>query len=164
MVIENIIDEYNESIVNDGTKFMYFAYGSNLLGDRIRIQNPSAVRCSNGVLKVSEWNYYVFIMSFSIRCDLLFLVMQNKNNCFSSFIIHLFIWAVLLSLKGFRLDFFQSAHRSKSYWNGSAATITEDSETEVWGTIWEIDICHLRELDRLVEHFFFSFFFFFFNF
>lgn len=34
--------------------FLYFAYGSNLLGKRIHIQNPTAVRRGIGRLKVSR--------------------------------------------------------------------------------------------------------------
>lgn len=34
--------------------FLYFAYGSNLLGKRIHIQNPTAVRYGIGRLKVRE--------------------------------------------------------------------------------------------------------------
>lgn len=36
-----------------GGKFLYFAYGSNLLQKRIHINNPSAVRAGIGKLKVS---------------------------------------------------------------------------------------------------------------
>lgn len=32
--------------------FLYFAYGSNLLGKRIHIQNPTAVRYGTGRVKV----------------------------------------------------------------------------------------------------------------
>lgn len=32
-------------------KFLYFAYGSNLLTDRIRINNPSALKITTGILK-----------------------------------------------------------------------------------------------------------------
>jgi hypothetical protein len=37
---------------NDMNKFMYFAYGSNLLAERIHIQNPTAVRIGAGKLNV----------------------------------------------------------------------------------------------------------------
>jgi len=33
-------------------KFMYFAYGSNMLADRIHIKNPTAVRIGTGKLDV----------------------------------------------------------------------------------------------------------------
>lgn len=39
-------------IAKNNSTFMYFAYGSNLLSNRIHIQNPSAVRKTIGVLKV----------------------------------------------------------------------------------------------------------------
>jgi len=38
--------------VNNMNKFMYFAYGSNMLAQRIHIQNPTAVRIGTGKLNV----------------------------------------------------------------------------------------------------------------
>lgn len=84
-----------ETIANESTKFLYFAYGSNLLQDRIRIQNPSAVRKTTGVLKVSKKKKKrncVFYFIFSSLClclcfiDYDLLINRNKildNHCHS---------------------------------------------------------------------------------
>lgn len=37
---------------NSMNKFTYFAYGSNLLAERIHIQNPTAIRIGMGKLNV----------------------------------------------------------------------------------------------------------------
>lgn len=37
-----------------GGKFLYFAYGSNLLKQRIHINNPTAIRIGTGKLKVDH--------------------------------------------------------------------------------------------------------------
>lgn len=40
------------------TNFLYFAYGSNMLAQRIHINNPSAVRIGIGKLNVNDTIYY----------------------------------------------------------------------------------------------------------
>lgn len=35
-------------------RFMYFAFGSNLLKERLQLANPSAIFCTTGRLKVSN--------------------------------------------------------------------------------------------------------------
>ncbi|KAK9712665.1 hypothetical protein QE152_g24776 [Popillia japonica] len=75
--------------------FSYFAYGSNLLAKRLRLNNPSAVR--NGIGKLED--YEIDFASFSPR------------------------------------------------WRGAIATITPKEGRVVWGSIWELDIEHLKTLD-----------------
>lgn len=41
----------NMSCPDDG-RFMYFAFGSNLLKERLQLANPSAIFCTTGRLKV----------------------------------------------------------------------------------------------------------------
>lgn len=54
--------------------------------------------------------------------------------------------------KGYHLDFYKPAQResTESTWNGSSATIIDDDDenAQVWGTIWEIDLTHMADLDR----------------
>lgn len=40
--------------MEDSNKFAYFGYGSNMLADRIHLQNPTAQRIGVGELKVSR--------------------------------------------------------------------------------------------------------------
>lgn len=47
---------------NNMNKFMYFAYGSNMLAQRIHIQNPTAVRIGTGKLNVC-YTYTVLKMN-----------------------------------------------------------------------------------------------------
>ena len=35
--------------------FYYFAYGSNLLTERLRLKNPSAMKIATARLDVSQW-------------------------------------------------------------------------------------------------------------
>lgn len=54
-------------------------------------------------------------------------------------------------LKGYRLDFADSAADKKYYsptWNGSPATIIENNGSCVYGAVWKINNSDLQELDR----------------
>lgn len=54
--------------------------------------------------------------------------------------------------QGYRLDFYQPPNEP-TIWNGSSATIVEDEDHVVWGTVWEIDLTHMASLDWFVSFF-----------
>ncbi|XP_068149492.1 gamma-glutamylcyclotransferase [Drosophila tropicalis] len=80
-----------------GNKFYYFGFGSNMLKQRIHIQNPTAVR----------------------------------------------IGAALL--KDYRLDF---AGPQNIRWHGAIATIVPTPKDSLWGTLWDIDLSNLADIDN----------------
>ncbi|XP_015371972.1 PREDICTED: gamma-glutamylcyclotransferase-like isoform X2 [Diuraphis noxia] len=47
-------------MVNNMNTFMYFAYGSNMLAQRIHIQNPTAVRIGTGKLNAFRLDFNTF--------------------------------------------------------------------------------------------------------
>ncbi|CAB3240960.1 unnamed protein product [Arctia plantaginis] len=66
--------------------------------------------------------------------------------------------AVLISaakLPNYRLDFINLGD-TKETWNGAAATIVEDDETEVWGSLWRIDIDQMNNLDQQEYPYYFA--------
>ncbi|CAB3372206.1 Hypothetical predicted protein [Cloeon dipterum] len=85
-----------EEVVAAKGKFLYFAYGSNLLDKRIHINNPSAVRKTHA------------------------------------------------KLEGYRLDFAGFSRR----WGGAVATIEPQTNTHMWGAVWELGNEHIESLDR----------------
>ncbi|XP_065341802.1 gamma-glutamylcyclotransferase-like isoform X2 [Cloeon dipterum] len=85
-----------EEVVAARGKFLYFAYGSNLLDKRIHINNPSAVRKTHA------------------------------------------------KLEGYRLDFAGFSRR----WGGAVATIEPQTNTHMWGAVWELGNEHIESLDR----------------
>ncbi|XP_030372636.1 gamma-glutamylcyclotransferase-like isoform X2 [Scaptodrosophila lebanonensis] len=78
------------------SKFYYFGFGSNMLAQRIHIQNPTAKRIGAG------------------------------------------------KLDDYRLDFFTESKN----WLGAPATIVPTPGSHVYGAIWEIDMCNLKDLDN----------------
>ncbi|EDW78924.1 uncharacterized protein Dwil_GK11527 [Drosophila willistoni] len=80
-----------------GNKFYYFGFGSNMLKQRIHIQNPTAKR----------------------------------------------IGAALL--QDYRLDF---AGPQNIRWNGAVATIVPTPKDSLWGTLWDIDLGNLADIDN----------------
>ncbi|XP_037934505.1 gamma-glutamylcyclotransferase-like isoform X2 [Teleopsis dalmanni] len=46
-------------------------------------------------------------------------------------------------LENYRLDFFSKSRN----WNGAPATIVPCCEENVYGSIWEIDMCNMKDLD-----------------
>nr|NP_001262014.1 uncharacterized protein Dmel_CG32196, isoform C [Drosophila melanogaster]AGB94707.1 uncharacterized protein Dmel_CG32196, isoform C [Drosophila melanogaster] len=48
-----------------------------------------------------------------------------------------------MNLKNFRLDF----HTGSKNWLGAPATIVPTQGSHVYGAIWEIDMCNLKDLD-----------------
>ncbi|KAH8252012.1 hypothetical protein KR038_002276 [Drosophila bunnanda] len=79
-----------------GSKFLYFGFGSNMLAQRIHIQNPTAVRIGPA------------------------------------------------RLPDYRLDFGFESNR----WDGAVATIVPTQGDEAWGTLWEIDLSNLPNIDN----------------
>lgn len=104
--------------------FLYFAYGSNLLAQRIHINNPSAMRAGIAKLKVS------------------------KQHCTYNNSTILYLYSTLInfsfSMKDYRLDFVRYSRN----WKGAAATIVQSSGDHVWGALWEINNDHMESLDR----------------
>uniref|UniRef100_A0A1B0AXV9 gamma-glutamylcyclotransferase n=1 Tax=Glossina palpalis gambiensis TaxID=67801 RepID=A0A1B0AXV9_9MUSC len=47
-------------------------------------------------------------------------------------------------LQDYRLDFYNNSEK----WNGAPATIVPSKGDHVFGAIWEIDSCHLQDLDN----------------
>lgn len=101
------------------TKFLYFAYGSNLLSQRIHINNKSAIRIGTGKLNVR----YIFCRTVNFKY-------LNEKYFF---------------LKGFRLDF---NGPSSNFWMGCPATVVADDGQYVWGAIWQFNISDLVHLDE----------------
>ncbi|KAH8286844.1 hypothetical protein KR018_002019 [Drosophila ironensis] len=79
-----------------GNKFFYFGFGSNMLQERIHIQNPTAVRIGPA------------------------------------------------RLNDYRLDFAFESNR----WDGAVATIVHTPGDHLWGTLWEIDLSNLPDIDN----------------
>lgn len=66
---------------------MYFAYGSNLWTDRIRLQNPSAIRKNIATLKVQKFprltlNLVIFIFRFVDRVIALISIIRPTSQPF----------------------------------------------------------------------------------
>ncbi|XP_034657747.1 gamma-glutamylcyclotransferase [Drosophila subobscura] len=79
-----------------GSKFFYFGFGSNMLAQRIHIQNPTAQRMGAALLP------------------------------------------------DYRLDFAREGPR----WRGAVATIVPTPGEHTWGTLWEIDVSNLDDIDN----------------
>lgn len=47
-------------------------------------------------------------------------------------------------LQDYRLDF----HTASNNWQGAPATIVPSTGDVVYGAIWEIDSCHIKDLDE----------------
>ncbi|KAF3833876.1 hypothetical protein F7725_025080 [Dissostichus mawsoni] len=47
------------SVIETG-RFMYFAFGSNLLKERLQLANPTAIFCSTGRLKAYKLNFGLY--------------------------------------------------------------------------------------------------------
>ncbi|XP_017059093.1 gamma-glutamylcyclotransferase-like [Drosophila ficusphila] len=95
----NSIGDFNASLNLPevrGNKFLYFGFGSNMLADRIHIQNPTAVKIGPALLP------------------------------------------------DYRLDFAFESGR----WGGAVATIVPTLGDHVWGTLWEIDLSNLPDIDN----------------
>ncbi|ALC45021.1 CG4306, partial [Drosophila busckii] len=80
-----------------GNKFHYFGFGSNMLGQRIHVQNPTAVRVGAALVE------------------------------------------------DYRLDF---NDLGGVRWKGAVATIVPTKGAHVWGTLWEIGVENLADIDN----------------
>ncbi|XP_030567926.1 gamma-glutamylcyclotransferase-like [Drosophila novamexicana] len=79
------------------SRFYYFAFGSNMLAQRIHIQNPTAEIVGP------------------------------------------------VTLENYRLDF---ATLPFDRWDGAVATIVPTEGSILWGTLWEIDVINLADIDN----------------
>ena len=98
--------------------FLYFAFGSNLLTERIHIKNPSdEFKC------VAKLDRYKLAFNHFSEVSIIW------TNPFP----HVFFFRKLKLL-------FQR-------WKGSAATIMEDENSHLYGIVWELHNDHLKTLD-----------------
>lgn len=106
-------------MMETGSTYFYFSYGSNMLKERIQINDPNARKYAAARLDVS------------IKC---------KKN--------LFLSTVLLNLslyyQGYRLDFNYKSLR----WKGAVATIVESDGSHLWGVVWIKDNITIASLDE----------------
>ena len=124
----------------DGDHFYYFAFGSNLLRERVSINSPSALFVTTAKL---EGLFYKVHLSLDVR----FLVPE----CFRP------QHYPLSPYLGYRLGFGNHSKVMESRWGGSPANIfpvSSDSPCPVpgappyvWGTVWRIHSDHLPALD-----------------
>lgn len=111
--------------------FLYFAYGSNLLKERLQLKNPSAIVHCVARLKVKStmqlWQYAVSLIMFNS------ILYTN------------------LTLQDYKLVFGNHKGLASDRWHGGVATIEHSLGDEVWGVVWKMNISDLESLD---EYFF----------
>lgn len=100
--------------------FMYFAYGSNLWTDRIRLQNPSAIRKSIATLKVQKFprltlNLKNFIFRFVHRVIELISIIRPTSQPFGM-VRHQQLSKTMITMCGER--FGKSTWRTWHHWTG----------------------------------------------
>lgn len=114
--------------------FLYFAYGSNLLKERLQLKNPSAVVHCVARLKVMStmqlWQYAVSLIMFNS------ILYTN------------------LTFQDYKLVFGNHKGLASDRWHGGVATIEHSPGDEVWGVVWKMNISDLESLD---EYFLFLF-------
>ncbi|GAB5568657.1 gamma-glutamylcyclotransferase [Prionailurus iriomotensis] len=103
----------------EGESFLYFAYGSNLLTERIHLRNPSAVFCC------------VARLQGFLRRE------GTQSLCFNC-----------MEFKDFKLDFGNSQGKTSETWHGGIATIFQSPGDEVWGVVWKMNKSNLSSLDE----------------
>lgn len=106
--------------------FLYFAYGSNLLKERLQLKNPSAmVHCvarlmvQSNIRRVSEPSHKPYTLTA------FFSLFQDYRLVFGNY-------------KGLASD----------RWHGGVATIEHSPGDEVWGVVWRMSMSDLESLDR----------------
>ena len=109
--------------------FLYFAFGSNLLTERIHINNPSArFKC---VAKLDDYkltfNHYSKVIIFMI----------------------IYLGSILNFELEIRICLMYNTYLIKfQRWQGSVATIMEDKNSNMYGIVWELQKEHLKTLDE----------------
>lgn len=115
------------SMENNHT-FLYFAYGSNLLKERLQLKNPSAIVHCVASLKVTStrriWRRAASPRTFS-SVSYTYLIFQDYKLVFGNY-------------NGLASD----------RWHGGVATIEHSPGDEVWGVVWKMNISDLESLDE----------------
>ena len=116
------------SLLNDENSFLYFAFGSNLLTERIHLNNPSAKKLDIAKLQVEESKTQTISLA---NVD---IFKSWKNNLFF--------------FQDYTLDFNQFSDR----WKGAIATVYEKKGEHVYGVLWVIKNEDLKNLDKWVAY------------
>ena len=103
--------------------FLYFAYGSNLLKERLQLRNPSALIHCVATLKVTSPRPASPITTSSLL-----------RACFF--------------FQDYRLVFGNYNGLASERWHGGVATIEPNPGEEVWGVVWKMSITDLESLDE----------------
>ena len=98
--------------------YYYFSFGSNMLKERIQINDPNAKPYAAAKLDVS---------------------LKVIKIC-----IHAFFNKMSSSFKGYRLDFNYRSLR----WQGAVATIVQSPGSHLWGVVWIKDNDTIAALDQ----------------
>lgn len=117
-----------DSMENNHT-FLYFAYGSNLLKERLQLKNPSATVHCVAMLKVRSVIRCTNILSHIICAHVL-------CNCF------------FCLFQDYKLVFGNHKGLASVRWHGGVATIEHSPGDEVWGVVWRMNMSDLESLDR----------------
>jgi len=114
--------------------FLYFAYGSNLLKERLQLHNPSAaVHC---VARLQVGLRSRAHTTHSVDFYLLFLGVHSAP--------------VFSFLQDYKLTFGNDKGRANDRWHGGVATMQPCSSQEVWGVVWRMNLSDLASLDRWI--------------
>ncbi|XP_051922562.1 gamma-glutamylcyclotransferase b isoform X1 [Hippocampus zosterae] len=108
--------------MEDSHNFLYFAYGSNLLKERLQLKNPSATLHCVARLKVRS-STAVPHKTSRLYADNSFLFQDYK--------------LVFGNYKGL----------ASERWHGGVATIERSPGDEVWGVVWKMNESDLKSLD-----------------
>lgn len=117
----------SSSMENSHT-FLYFAYGSNLLKERLQLKNPSAIIHCVARLKVTSTRSFCHRAASPITFSSVsyaYLIFQDYKLVFGNY-------------KGLTSD----------RWHGGVATIEHSPGDEVWGVVWKMSISDLESLDE----------------
>ena len=129
----------NYTIMSSKT-FLYFAFGSNLLQERIRLSNPSAILRDVACLQVN-WDLHRV-------CLLVTRIIIKKVASFwasSKIICWLAPWGLYHYFQGYDLTF--GCITGYNTWRGSPANLSKRDGATVWGTVWELGGEHQETLD-----------------